>query len=88
MPIVDALMAGVLVVPVKFNTSNHDPFVNVGTAAPLVIDKFGAFVAVPPAVLPKVNVLVTDTSVVNPPVPVQVNPVAVAIDIKVCPAVV
>ena len=64
------VVAGVLVVPVKFNALNQLPVVIVGILAPLVSDKFGALVAVPPAVLPKLNVLVTDIALVNPPVPV------------------
>ena len=44
-----------------------------------MINILGALVADPP-VVPKVKVLVTDASVTKPPVPVQVKPVAVAID--------
>lgn len=64
------VVAGVLVVPVKFNVLNQLPDVIVGTAAPLVIDKFSAFDAEPPAVLPKLNVLVTAAVVVTVGVPV------------------
>lgn len=38
----------------------------------------GAFEAVPP-VVPNVNVAVTPITLTKPPVPVQVNPVAIAI---------
>ena len=62
--------ATVDVVPVKSNALNHDPSVNVRIDAPLVIDKFGAVPALP-EVLPIVNVLVTDASVTNLPVPVN-----------------
>lgn len=44
--------AGVDVVPVKFNALNQLLVVMVGIAAPLVIAKFGALVANPPAVDP------------------------------------
>jgi hypothetical protein len=67
------------VVP-KFNVLNQLPAVNVPILVPLPVnDKLGALV-VEPSVVPNVNVLVTDIAVVKPPVPVQVNPVAVAID--------
>ena len=79
--------AGVQVEPVKFNALNQLPTVNVGTAAPLVIDKLGAPVVDPP-VVPNVNVLVIDASVVNPPVPVYVKLVASAISKTVVAAVV
>lgn len=59
--------AGVAVVPVKFRVLNQLPDVRVGMAAPLVIAKFGELVAVPPAVDPKVNVLVTGKLDINPP---------------------
>lgn len=73
--------------PVKSSVLNHDPSVNVGTAAPDVRNKLGAL-ASEPAVDPQVNVLVIDMAVVNPPVPVQVNPVMVAIDSTAVAAVV
>jgi hypothetical protein len=82
-----ALTAGVQVVPVKSSVLNHDPSVNVGTAEPEVRNKLGALIS-EPAVDPQVNVLVTDMAVVNPPVPVQVNPVMVAIDSTTVAAVV
>jgi len=48
--------------------------------APLPNVKFGALVAVPPAVLPQLNDLVLPiAATVNPPGPVYVNPVRVAI---------
>ena len=54
--------------------------VSVAILAPVVNVRFGALVVVPPAVLPQVNVLVTAiAATVNPPVPVYVNPVVVAI---------
>ena len=59
--------AGVAVVPVKFRVSNQLPVVRVGMAAPLVIAKFGALVTEPPAVDPKLNVLVTARLDTNPP---------------------
>ena len=51
----------------------------VGIAISSPIVRLGALVEVPP-VVPNVNVLVTDVTASNPPVPVQVNPVAFAID--------
>jgi len=86
-PLELAVTAGVHVVPVKFRVLNQEPSVNVGTDAPLVIDRFVALVEDPP-VVPKTYVLVIDASVVKPPVPVQVKPVAVAIDSTVVAAVV
>ena len=75
------------VVP-KFNVLNQLAVVNVTTAVPEPVkDKFGAFVLVPP-VVPNVTVLVMLASVVKPPVPVSVKPVAVAIDNTVVAAVV
>jgi len=75
------------VVP-KIRLLNQLPVVKVITAVPdPVNDKFGALVAEPP-VVPKTTVLVILASVVNPPVPVQVNAVAVAIDNTVVAAVV
>ena len=72
--------AGVAVVPVKFRVSNQLPVVRVGMAAPLVIAKFGALVAEPPAVDPKLNVLVTARLDTNPPpLSVSVKLVASAI---------
>jgi hypothetical protein len=60
--------------------------VNVPTAVRLVTKvKFGALVVEPP-VVPKVYVLAVCALAVNPPVPVHVNPVAVAIDNAVCAA--
>ena len=61
----------------KFNALNHDPSVNVGETAPLMIDRLGALAAEPP-VVPNVYVLVVAASAVKPPVPVQVKLVAVA----------
>ena len=67
------------VVP-KYSVLNQLPVVSVATLAPVVNVKFGALVVVPPAVLPQVNVLGVDMSgTVNPPGPVRVNPVRVAI---------
>lgn len=87
MPTALALIAGAHVVPVKFKTSNQLPSVNVGTAAPLVIDKLGAVVVEPP-VVPNVYVLVTLASATKPPVPVQVRLVAVPMANTVVAAVV
>jgi hypothetical protein len=59
----------------------------VPTAVPLPVnDKLTAIAVVPP-VVPKVYVLVTEALAVNPPVPVHVNPVAVAISRLVAAAV-
>ena len=63
-------VAGVQVLPVKFNLLNHEPEAKVGILAPDVNARLGEFVVVAP-VLPKVNVLVTDMAEVNPPVPEQ-----------------
>ena len=63
------VVAGVLVVPVKSNILNQLPEVIVGIDAPEVNLRLGALVDEPP-VVPNVNVLVTDKSAVNPPVPV------------------
>ena len=58
------------------------------TDVPLPVNvKFGALVDEPP-VVPKVTVLVIDASVVKPPVPVYVKPVAVANDNTTVAAVV
>lgn len=59
---------GVAVVPVKFSALNQLLVVIDGTRAPLVIAKFGALVAEPPAVDPNWNVLVTDVLDTKPPV--------------------
>ena len=58
----------VVALPVKSNRLNQLFVVKVGTAVPLVSDKFGALLVVPP-VVPKVNVLVMERSAVKPPVP-------------------
>ena len=72
--------AGVAVDPVKSKLLNQLPVVNVGIDAPAVIDKLGAVVAEPPAVVPQVNDLVSVViSAVNPPVPDQVKLVRSAI---------
>jgi len=75
------IVPGLNVVVPKLSVLNQLPVVRVVTNEPEpVSDKFGLLVAEPPVVLPNVTVLVTDVaSVVNPPVPVRVNPVAVAI---------
>ena len=54
----------------KSNISNQLLVVRVGILAPPLMNKLGALVIEPPAVLPKVNVLVTDMLDANPPVPV------------------
>ena len=75
------------VVP-KSSVLNQLPVAKDITDEPVpVIVTFGALVDVPPAVLPKKIALATVASVVNPPVPVYVNPVAVAIDNTVVVAV-
>jgi len=75
------------VVP-KSNVLNQLPVVIVAIPVPLPVRvKFGLLVAEPP-VVPNTYVLVIDASAVNPPVPVYVNPVAVAIDNTVVAAVV
>jgi len=80
--------AGVDVVVPKFKELNQLPVVMVGTAAPVVNVKFGALVVAPPAVDPKLNVLVTPRSDTNPPVPAIVKLVASAILNTVVAAVV
>lgn len=75
------VVAGVDVVPVKSKALNQLPVVMVGIAAPLVIAKFGALVAVPPAVDPNWNDLATARLDTNPPpLAVSVKLVASAID--------
>ena len=73
-----AVVAGVDVVLPKFKELNQLPVVMVGMAAPVVNVKFGALVADPPAVDPKLNVLVTARSEINPPLPAIVKLVASA----------
>ena len=76
------------VVP-KFNVLNQLPVAKAITDIPVpVIVMFGELADVPPAVLPKKTALATVAVVVNPPVPVRVNPVAVAISNTVVAAVV
>jgi hypothetical protein len=53
-----------------------DPEKSVGIAVPELIYRFGALAAVPPELLPNLNVLVTVIGEENPPVPVHVNPPA------------
>ena len=73
--------AGVDVVPVKFKALNQLLVVIVGMEEPLVIAKFGALVAVPPAVDPNWNDLATARLDTNPPpLSVSVKFVASAID--------
>jgi hypothetical protein len=85
----NAVVPGLNAVVPKLNVLNQLAVVNVCTAVPLpVSDTLGAVVAEPPAVAPKLNVLVTAALAVNPPVPVYVNPVAVAMLNTVCAAVV
>ena len=74
-PVLPALNAEVP----KLSVLNQLPLVNVIALVPLPVSvKFGALSEEPPAVLPKLTVLVIEASVVKPPVPVYVNPVAVA----------
>ena len=82
-----AVTAGVHVLPVKSSLLNQPAVVIVGIDAPDVMNKFGALADVPP-VVPKVNVRVTLIAAANPPVPVFVNPVAVAMLNTVVAAVV
>jgi len=83
-----AVVPGLEDVVPKSSVLNQLAVVIVATPAPVVNVKFGALDVVPP-VVPKVNVLVTLMSgTVNPPVPVYVNPVAVAILNTVVAAVV
>ena len=70
--------------PVKFNILNQLPVVIVGEFTPDVRERLGALVDVPP-VVPKVNVLFCVASELNPPVPVQVNPVAFVISSTATP---
>jgi hypothetical protein len=75
------------VVP-KLRLLNQLLELSVTTAVPLPVSvKFGELVAEPP-VVPNVNVLVIEASVVKPPVPVLVKLVAFAIDNTVVAAVV
>ena len=84
-----AVVPGLNEVVPKFRLSNQLAVVNVATDAPVVNVKPGALVTEPPAVAPKLNVLVLLISAtVNPPVPVRVNPVAVAMFNTVVVAVV
>ena len=75
------------VLPVKSNVLNQLPDVIVSAEAPALMLRLGAFAAVPP-VVPNTTVAVAAWLRVNPPVPVHVNPVAVAIDSTVVAAVV
>ena len=75
------------VVP-KSSLLNQLRLVNVAIAVPLPVNvKLGEISAVPP-VVPNVNVLVIFAAAVNPPVPVKLNPVTVAIDRLTAAAVV
>ena len=68
----NAVVPGLNAVVPKFRSSNQLPVVNVAIAVPLPVKlKLGALVAVPP-VVPNTNVLVTDASLVNDGVPVEV----------------
>ena len=70
----------VTLLPVKFKVLNPELLVNVGTAEPDIIDRFGKEVkALGKAVVATVYVRVTAASDTNPPVPVQVKFVIVAI---------
>jgi len=84
-----AVVPGLNEVVPKFSVLNQLAVVSVAILAPVVNVKFGALDVVPPAVLPQVNVLVTlIAATVNPPVPVEVKPVTVAILNTSVPAVV
>lgn len=85
----NAVVPGLNAVVPKFRLSNQLAVVNVATLAPVVNVKLGALVTEPPAVAPKLNVLVLlMAAAINPPAPVRVNPVAVAILRTVVAAVV
>ena len=71
----------------KSSVLNQLAVVSVAIDEPLLSIKFGALVDDPP-VVPKVNVLVADIILVNPPVPDTVKLVASAIDNTVVAAVV
>lgn len=85
----NVVAANVNAVVPKFNDLNQLPVVNVGIAVPNPVKvKFGAL-DIEPAVVPNVNVLVTDAAAVNPPVvAVSVSPVTPAISTLVAAAVV
>ena len=84
----NAVVPGLNAVVPKSNLLNQLPVVNVNTAVPLPVNvTFGALVA-DPLVVPNTSVLVTEASVVNPPVPVYVKLVTVAILSTICAAVV
>ena len=75
----NVVAASVNAVVPKFNALNQLPVVSVGIAVPEPVnDRLTALVVVPP-VVPNVNVLVISAAAVNPPVPIQVKPVAFAI---------
>ena len=77
------------VLPVKFNVLKKLVAVKDGTAVPEVIDRFGALDEVPLLLVePKAKVADTTIGEVNPPVPVQVKPVAICIASTVLPATV
>jgi hypothetical protein len=83
----NAVVPGLNAVVPKSSLLNQLAVVKVITDVPESVSvKFGAIAEVPP-VVPKTTVLVTAAVVVKPPVPVQVNPVAVANDSTVCAAV-
>ena len=66
--------------PPKFNVLNQLADINVCIAVPPPVNvKLGLLDALAPATAPNVYVLVISAAAVNPPVPVQVNPVTVPI---------
>jgi hypothetical protein len=82
----NAVAAIVNAVVPKSSLLNQLPVVNVIILVPLPVNvTFGDIVVLPP-VVPKTNILVTEASVVKPPVPVYVKPVAVVICNTVWPA--
>ena len=84
-----AVVPGLNAVVPKSRLLNQPAVVNVATDAPVVNVRFGAVVNEPPAVAPTLNVLVLlIAGTTNPPVPVYVNPVAVAMANTVVAAVV
>ena len=67
-----------LEIALKLSVLNQLPVVIVGVDVPLINVRFTALVILPP-VVPNTNVLFADITVVNPPVPVHVKLVTVAI---------
>jgi len=80
LPYIGQKLVGAKEVVPKFTELSTPVDVKVAILAPVVNVRFTALAAVPVPLAPKVNVLATLIAfTVNPPVPVQVNPVAVVI---------